>query len=40
MEAAEKYDKTSLYYVAKAFDTGIGLPKSRLDLTMDLTIYI
>ena len=29
MEAAEKSDKTSLYYVAKAFDIGIGLPKSK-----------
>ncbi|RNA05755.1 eukaryotic elongation factor 2 kinase isoform X5 [Brachionus plicatilis] len=29
VEAAEKGEKSSLCFVAKAFDTGIGLPKSR-----------
>lgn len=28
-EAAERGDKWSLHFVAKAYDTGIGLPKSR-----------
>lgn len=28
IEAAEKDDKQSLYYVAKAYDTGIGLPSN------------
>lgn len=29
IEAAEKGDKNSLYFVAKAFDTGVGLSKNR-----------
>lgn len=29
IEAAEKGEKYCLFYVAKAFDTGIGLCKSR-----------
>ena len=31
VEAAEKGDKYSLYYVAKAFDNGIGLSKNKYD---------
>ena len=29
IEAAEKGDKNSLYFVAKAYDTGIGLIKNE-----------
>lgn len=29
VEAAEKGDKSSLYFVARAFDTGIGLSKHK-----------
>jgi hypothetical protein len=28
-EAADKGDKGSLYFVAKAFDTGVGLSKNK-----------
>jgi hypothetical protein len=29
IESADKGDRNSIYYVAKAFDTGFGLSKNR-----------
>jgi TPR repeat protein len=29
MEAAEKGDRNSLYFIGKAFDTGLGLSKNK-----------
>ena len=29
IESADKGDRNSIYYVAKAYDTGIGLSKNR-----------
>ena len=34
LEAAEKDDKQSLYYAARAYDSGIGLPDNMFVLNL------
>ena len=29
VESADKGDQTSVYYIAKAYDTGVGLSKNK-----------